>query len=185
MRSRMPEPRSGLAAKNRKRWYTTHPFEQYHPNMTPQNIPNLPRCGLMRRLAAILYDGMLLLALLFFVSGLHLAIVGRGEDASSTPDLIRSIFVVLSAFGFFAWFWLHGGQTLGMRAWRIRLQSRRGGGRITLWQALLRFLVAIVSWLAFGVGFFWSLFDKEKLTWHDRYSMSELVVIPREQAKKK
>ena len=150
--------------------------------MTEQNTENLPHCGLMRRLAAILYDGMLLLGLLFIVSALQLAISG-GEDASTAPDLIRSIFIVLSAFGFFAWFWLHGGQTLGMRAWRIRLQNR-GGGTITLWQALLRFLVAIVSWLAFGLGFIWSLFDKEKLTWHDRYSMSELVIIPKEQARK-
>ncbi len=149
--------------------------------MTEQKAP-LPHCGLLRRLAAILYDSLLLVALLFITSAIHLAISGAGEDASTAPDLIRSIFVVLSAFGFFAWFWLHGGQTLGMRAWRIRLQSR-GGGPITPWQALLRFLVAIVSWLAFGLGFLWSLFDKEKLTWHDRYSMSELVVIPKEQAR--
>ena len=154
-----------------------------HNAMPTMPEQNLPRCGLMRRLAAILYDGMLLLGLLFIASALHLAVSGGGEDASTTPDLIRTIFIVLASFGFFAWFWLHGGQTLGMRAWRIRLQNR-GGGPITLWQALLRYLVAIVSWLALGMGFIWSLFDKEKLTWHDRYSMSELVIIPKEQARK-
>lgn len=142
----------------------------------------LPHCGLLRRLAAILYDGLLLLALLFIASAIHLAISG-GEEARTGSDIIRSLFMVLIAFAFFAWFWLHGGQTLGMRAWRIRLQNR-GGGPITPWQALLRFLVAILSWLFLGLGFLWSLFDKEKLTWHDRYSMSELVVIPKEQARK-
>jgi uncharacterized RDD family membrane protein YckC len=143
---------------------------------------DLPHCGLLRRLAAILYDSLLLLALLFIVSAIHLALSGGGE-ASGRPELLRSILFLLVSFGFFAWFWLHGGQTLGMRAWRIRLQSR-GGGPITLWQALLRFLVAILSWLALGLGFLWSLWDREKLTWHDRYSMSELVVLPKEQARK-
>lgn len=142
----------------------------------------LPRCGLPRRLAAILYDTLLLIGLLFIVSALHLAVSG-GEEASTAPSLGRSILLVLSAFGFFAWFWLHGGQTLGMRAWRIRLQNRNSGP-ITLWQALLRFLVAIVSWLALGMGFIWSVFDKEKLTWHDRYSMTELMVVPKELARK-
>lgn len=143
---------------------------------------DLPHCSLLRRLAAIFYDSLLLLGLLFIASALQLAVSG-GEDASTTPDLIRSIFIVLISFSFFAWFWLHGGQTLGMRVWRIRLQNR-DGGPITPWQAMLRFLIAIVSWLTFGLGFLWSLFDKEKLTWHDRYSMTELVVIPKEQARK-
>lgn len=149
--------------------------------MTEQT-PELPHCGLARRLAAILYDSLLLLALLFIASALHLAISGNGE-ASSKPDIIRTLIMVLLSFAFFAWFWLHGGQTLGMRAWRIRLQNR-GGGPITLWQAMLRYLVAIASWLLFGLGFLWSLIDKEKLTWHDRFSMSELVVIPKKDARK-
>ncbi len=147
-----------------------------------QATNDYPHCPLMRRLAAILYDGLLLLAILFIASAIHLAISGGG-DASIAPDVVRSIFIFLIAFAFFAFFWLHGGQTLGMRAWRIRLQNR-GGGPITPWQVMLRFLVAIVSWLCFGLGFLWSLIDKEKLTWHDRYSMTELVVIPKDLAKK-
>jgi uncharacterized RDD family membrane protein YckC len=149
--------------------------------MSHQNT-SLPHCGLLRRLAAILYDSLLLIALLFIASALYMAITGS-EEAATGQDVVRSIFFVLIAFAFFAFFWLHGGQTLGMRAWRIRLQSF-DGGPITPWQAMLRFLVAIVSWLAFGLGFLWSLIDKEKMTWHDRYSMSVLVVIPKEQARK-
>ena len=148
--------------------------------MTEQTS-DLPHCGLLRRLAAIFYDTLLLAAVLLIVMGLHHQLSGGGE-ASTAPDLIRSILMVLVSFGFFTWFWMHGGQTLGMRAWRIRLQNR-SGGPITPWQALLRYLVAIVSWLAFGLGFLWSLVDKEKLTWHDRFSMSELVVLPKDQAR--
>lgn len=142
---------------------------------------SLPHCSLWRRLAAILYDTLLLLALLFVASAIHLAIAGG--EARTGSDIVRSLFIVMIAFAFFAFFWLHGGQTLGMRAWRIRLQNR-GGGPITPWQAMLRFLAAIVSWLALGLGFLWSLLDKEKLTWHDHFSITELVVLPKDLAKK-
>lgn len=148
--------------------------------MSDANTP-LPHCSLWRRLAAIFYDTCLLAAVLLLASLIALPVLG---DAPSTPLLLLfRLFLTVIAFAFFAWFWLHGGQTLGMRAWRIRLQNR-GGGPITPWQAMLRFLAAIVSWLALGLGFLWSLVDKEKLTWHDRFSMTELVVIPKDQARK-
>ena len=149
--------------------------------MTQQTQANLPHCSLPRRLGAIFYDSLLLGAVLLLASLFALPLLG---DAPSRPAiLLFRIYLVLSAFGFFAWFWTHGGQTLGMRVWRIRLQNL-DGGPITLWQALLRYLAAIASWLFFGLGFFWSLVDKEKLTWHDRFSMSELVIIPKDQARK-
>ena len=149
--------------------------------MTEQTTPNLPHCSLPRRLGATFYDSLLLVAVLLLASLIALPLLG--DNPSRPAILLFRIYLVLSAFGFFAWFWTHGGQTLGMRVWRIRIQHH-GGGPITLWQALLRFLVAIVSWLALGLGFIWSLFDKEKLTWHDHFSMSELVVIPKDQARK-
>ena len=145
-----------------------------------QATPPLPHCSLPRRLGAIFYDTLLVASVLLVASLIALPLLG--DHPSRPAMLLFRIFLVLNAFGFFAWFWTHGGQTLGMRVWRIRLQSR-GGGPISLWQALLRFLIAIVSWLPLGLGFFWSLFDREKLTWHDRYSMSELVVIPKGQAR--
>lgn len=147
--------------------------------MSQENTP-LPHCGLGRRMAAILYDSLLLLAVLFVASALWL--IPTGGEAKPGHDPLRTLYLLLVAFAFFAWFWTHGGQTLGMRAWRIRLQNR-GGGPVSLWQVMLRFIVAIGSWLVFGLGFLWSLIDKEKLTWHDRYSMTELVVLPKERKK--
>lgn len=143
--------------------------------MNHDNSP-LPRCGLARRLAAILYDGLLLGGVLFLASLLVLPLLG--DQPSVGALLIFRLYLLLIIFGFFAWFWSHGGQTLGMRAWRIRLQNRNPGP-LTLWQVMLRFIVATFSWLLFGLGFLWSLIDKENLTWHDRYSMSELVVVPK------
>lgn len=141
-----------------------------------QEYTELPHCGLLRRLAAILYDTILLAAVLFFASLVATPLLG--EAPSVTALLFFRLYLVLVSFAFFAWFWSHGGQTLGMRAWRIRLRNRMPG-QVSLWQLMLRFIVATSSWLFFGLGFLWSLFDKEKLTWHDRFSMTELVVLPK------
>jgi len=136
----------------------------------------LPRCGLLRRLAAIFYDTLLLLAVLFVAAGIPLLFTGGKPLAPGNPFM--TIYLFLVSFFFFGWFWLHGGQTLGMRAWRIRVQTR-DGNPITWWQAMLRFLVAFASWGCLGLGFLWSLWDKEKMTWHDRYTESVLVLLPR------
>jgi uncharacterized RDD family membrane protein YckC len=141
-----------------------------------QETSPLPHCGLLRRLAAILYDSMLLAAILFLASLLALPLLG--DHPSQAGLFFFRLYLLLILFAFFAWFWTHGGQTLGMRAWRIRLQNRNPGP-ITLWQVLLRFIIATFSWLLLGLGFLWSLIDREKLTWHDRYSMTELVVVPK------
>ncbi len=138
----------------------------------------LPRCSLLRRLAAILYDTILLAAILFFASLIATPLVG--DHPSVAVLLVFRLYLVLIMFAFFAWFWSHGGQTLGMRVWRIRLQNRMPGP-VSLWQLMLRFIIATSSWAVFGLGFLWSLFDKEQLTWHDRYSMTELVVTPKGQ----
>ena len=92
------------------------------------------------------------------------------------PLLSTILFFVL--FAFFAKFWTHSGQTLGMQVWGIRVQNADGSA-ISLWQALLRFIVSIGSWLCVGLGFIWSVFDKQKRTWHDMYSDSQLVRIPK------
>lgn len=134
------------------------------------------RPGLFRRLAAIVYDALLLFAVLFFATALAILVNGGHTIRPPNPLLTSYLFIV--SFFFFAGFWIHGGQTLGMRAWRIRVR-RYDGRPITWWQALLRFLTAIVSWLALGAGFWWILIDRKKLAWHDRYSETELVIVRR------
>ena len=141
-----------------------------------QSRTDLPNASLLRRLAAILYDGLLLIALLFIAAAVVLPLTGGEAVHSGNPLFTSYLFIV--AFVFYAWFWTHGGQTLGMRAWRLRV-VRYDGGPISLWQALLRYLVAYVSWVALGAGFWWSLVDREKLTWHDRYSQTKLIVLPK------
>jgi len=139
---------------------------------------SLPHCPLWRRLAAALYDALLLFGVLGVATFVALPLTGSLGDGHPHPFF--SIYLFMVSFFFFGWFWTHGGQTLGMKAWGIRVQNQ-DGGPITLWQAALRFIVAIASWGLLGLGFLWSLVDKEKLTWHDRYSMTVLVVLPKKQ----
>ncbi len=148
--------------------------------MTETTNQPLPRCGLVRRLMAILYDTLLLAAVLLFAAALATLVLP--EELSAQIKLAYQLYMLAVAFLFFAWFWSHGGQTLGMTAWRIRLQNSRPGP-LTATQLLLRFFMASVSWLPLGAGYWWSVFDKDKLTWHDRFSMTELVVLPKKDKK--
>ena len=93
-------------------------------------------------------------------------------------DPILGSLMLVSLFAFFAKFWTHNGQTLGMQVWGIRVQNQDGSA-IDLWQALLRFFIAIGSWLCGGLGYLWMLWDKQQRTWHDRYSDSVVVQLPK------
>ncbi|MCW2267946.1 RDD family protein [compost metagenome] len=156
------------------------------PLLQPQG--DFPAVGLGRRLAAMFYDFLLCTALLIVTAGIYkmiqMAIIGETRMRAMTDagaldgDPLLSTVLVFVLFGFFAKFWTHGGQTLGMQVWGIRVQNADGSA-ISLWQALLRFVVAIASWLCLGLGFIWSLFDKRQRSWHDIYSDTQLVRVPK------
>ena len=138
--------------------------------MSDSENPPKP-ASLFRRLAALLYDSLLLLAVWFIATAILLPL-NHGEAFKHNPYV--TTYLLFVSFFFYSWFWMHGGQTLGMRSWRLQLRNINPGP-ISLWQALLRFLVAIPSALLFGVGYLWMLVDKDKLTWHDRYSETRIV----------
>lgn len=120
---------------------------------------------------AMFYDLLLLLSVLLFATALALLLT-RGSLDYHNPFFRSYLFGV--CFAFYAWFWLHGGQTLGMRAWKLRVQ-RTDGRPITPWQALLRFLAAIPCWALLGLGYLWILVDRDGMAVHDRISESVIV----------
>lgn len=130
--------------------------------------------GLFRRLAAAFYDALLVAAIWMIIGGIFVSI--NHNESVSGPAFQSTLFIV--TFIFYTFFWYRGGQTLGMRAWKIKLVSKTGQP-IHLNQCLLRFMVALVSWGAFGIGWFWMLLDKEKCTWHDLISETQLIHIPK------
>lgn len=128
--------------------------------------------GFLRRLAAIAYDTLLLLAVLFLATALALPF-NLGNHFTS-QQWFFSLYLLIVSFVFFAWFWTHGGQTLGMRAWKIKLVSEQGL-TVSWQQASVRFVVALLAWLCLGLGFFWSWFDRRGYSWHDHASATQLV----------
>lgn len=133
----------------------------------------LAPASLLKRLAAMFYDSLMLGALWLFISLIAVAL-NDGEPVQG--PLFRSA-LFLASFLFFAIFWTWKGQTVGMVAWRLRIQTH-DGRLISGMQALLRFFCAGASLLCLGAGFWWMLFDKKQQTWHDRYSDSCMVQLP-------
>jgi uncharacterized RDD family membrane protein YckC len=144
----------------------------------PQPIAEpLEPAGLARRLVALGYDSLLVTALLFvFLVALFMARDARGGGPPDKPWIWVSA-VTISAL-FFCGFWTHGGQTSGMRAWRIRV-VRDDGGPVGWGSALLRFVAAWASALPLGLGYWWSLFDPRRRCWHDRLSRTAVVLEPK------
>lgn len=129
---------------------------------------------LLRRLGAICYDTLLLCAVLF-VAGLPLPLIPEPLRLAPSVRYATLLYLLGISFLFFGWFWTHGGQTLGMRAWRIRVVDDRGAG--LGWKlAWRRFAWSMLSWAALGLGFLWSLVDPLRQTWHDRLSGTHLVL---------
>ena len=127
----------------------------------------------LKRLLAIVYDLFLLFGVLF-LAGLPLPLIPEIFADNWLTKLLTQLYLLSIMFCFFGWFWTHGGQTLGMRAWRLQLVNLNGE-RISWLAALKRFAAAIVSFLPVGLGFFWMLVHPEKRTWHDLFSQTYIV----------
>ncbi len=133
---------------------------------------SLPTPGLFRRLASIFYDLLLLLALLAVATTLITLPFGMPEGAAL---VVYQLFLFeLIPLLFFTGFWWRGGQTLGMRAWRLKV-VRADGAPLTWTDALKRHLASLLSCLALGLGFVWILLDPQGLAWHDRLSGTRLI----------
>lgn len=125
-------------------------------------------------MAAVIYDSLLLLAVLFLAT--TVALPFNAGEAFSAGQVIYPLYLVAVSFVFYGWFWTHGGQTLGLRSWKMRLVDRHDNRAVDWRQALLRYLAAVLSWLCLGMGFVWILIDKKNLAWHDYLSGTRLIL---------
>jgi len=142
--------------------------------------------SLARRLTAMLYDALLVVALVAVVNAIALGVVVRvtaGEQQVLHAHLVQ-LLTALSIVLFFTVFWLNGGQTLGMQAWRIKLVDFHGGPPTT-GKALLRCLGALLSVACLGLGYLWCLIDHNSRYWHDYLSRTELILLPKQVKEKK
>lgn len=125
--------------------------------------------GLMlRRIAAFAYDCLLLIALFFIITAIATIAINDGE---SIQHWSYKLFLLAISYGFFDWFWRHGGQTLGMRAWRIRLTTI-DGNPIAWTHTLQRFLT---GFLLFGITLLFMFSNTQQQAAHDRLSKTKII----------
>ncbi|TCJ19528.1 RDD family protein [Parasulfuritortus cantonensis] len=128
--------------------------------------------SLARRFASLFYDALLLGAVLFLAG---LLVVGLLPDVSAgRARHLYQAWLFLVAGVYLTWFWCHGGQTLAMKTWRIRVVEV-GGMRLGFGRAWLRYGLAAVGLAAGGMGFLWAFFDRDRLFLHDRLADTRLV----------
>ncbi|MDH5369435.1 MAG: RDD family protein [Gammaproteobacteria bacterium] len=161
--------------------------------------------SLLKRLLAAFYDGILILATVFFAIALTLPFT-KGEIAADN-NIYMSLYLLVVVYIFYGWFWTHGGQTLGMRVWKQQLVSYDGTPvnwqqtfirvltglpawglfliGIILWMVpdkivLSGWVTSIPKWLFALTGFTWVLFDIRSNNWRDKLSGTHIILIEKE-----
>ena len=128
------------------------------------------------RIAAMIYESLLVLAVLLIASLPFLYVVGDAQ--SGWRHFAFQVYLLGLLFAYFAAFWCRSGQTLAMKTWRVRLNGP-DGGRVTLKLAAQRYLLAWIGLLPAGAGFWWALVDRDRQFLHDRLLGTRLVRVPR------
>lgn len=128
---------------------------------------------LFRRLAAMVYDAFLIAALLMAVAAPPVLLNGGPmRDGSPTGEIKNALFLLYLSgwvFLFYGWFWTHGGQTLGMSVWKIRIVGQHGGA-VSWRQASIRLLSACL-----GLANLACSFNRQRLGWHEKLSGTKTV----------
>jgi len=136
--------------------------------MTTKSSPESSKpASVFRRFAAFIYDCLLICALFFFVT----AVAVRLNDGEAIEHSLYKVALVPLAWIFFGWFWINGGQTLGMRAWRIKLVNDSGES-VSVGATLVRFCIGLVL---LPVVLLPAFFDKTGRGLHDRVARTRVI----------
>ena len=128
--------------------------------------------SLLRRLASMAYDALLVTALLLVATFPFVRLTGGAVSPVTSTAL--QLYLLLICAAYFLWFWRHGGQTLAMKTWHIRLVTSEGKAP-PLRHLLLRFCVALLGIAGAGVGLIWALWDRDHQFLHDRIARTRLI----------
>ena len=127
--------------------------------------------SVFRRLASMLYESLVLGAVVFIAALIFILL--RNPQAPGAMPFFQA-YLLLVMLGYCSWFWMHGGQTVAMRAWRFRVE-RADGRPLRFAQACLRFVLAWFSLISV-VGLLWAWFDRDQQFLHDRLARPRLVM---------
>jgi uncharacterized RDD family membrane protein YckC len=140
-----------------------------------------PSAGVLRRLGAMFYDLLLVIAVMMVVTAVLLPLTG-GEAITNERfgrwEYAYRFLLLAIVILFFGMFWTRRGQTLGMQAWRLRIQ-REDGGQLSWVDVFKRLGAATVSLCLAGIGYWWIWIDRDRLAWPDRWTRTRVVVLPK------
>ena len=144
--------------------------------------PTPALAGLLRRLIVMVYDGMLILAVLFI--GTIPWVLARPKPTDGTLNfeslgIVYQIYLLALVVAYFVVAWHRKQATLGMRAWRMQLRSL-DGSPLSTQQMLQRLVAAPLAWLPAAIGILWQYRDRDVLTWHDRLSSTRIVLVKKD-----
>ena len=146
--------------------------------------------GLTRRLAAMIYDSFLLFSIwiavgAFIISPIRFSIYGipEGNDNwSGFPFIIQILLtslILLTLAGYYFICWRKQGQSLGMKAWRLKLQ-KTNGELADPKQCIQRSIIAPFSLGFFGLGYLWCLISSSRGCLHDQVTQTEVILLPKD-----
>lgn len=143
------------------------------PAEQPGPAPGVQFAPHGERLAAYLIDSLIVTAILFvtiFVVLFALVLPGvRAGDgnAMALPMVVLMLVALVLGFGYYPFFWVRGGQTLGMKIFGLYVVRDSDGGPVGVGQAILRLVGYWIDALVFYLGFIWVLIDQRRRGWHD------------------
>ena len=132
--------------------------------------------GIPRRVGAFFYDLLLIMSLWMVTLWVWILI----NDGEAIYGSFVQLVLIMEFIAFYVYCWTRTGQTLGMRAWKIKIVNGEGKNP-NLKQSIIRLTAIPVSWAFFGLGFFWFYFSKTQQTWHDRFSNTFTVKLSEEE----
>ena len=131
--------------------------------------------GFLKRILALVYDSLLIGAIVLVLSLLLVFVNGGYPKSGSFVSFIQFFILVFAGPIFYSYFWLaNKGQTTGMQAWKIKLVSM-DETELNIKQIMLRCLISTISFVCFGLGYFWILYDKNNLSWSDILTKTKVI----------
>ena len=131
--------------------------------------------GFLKRILALVYDSLLIGAIVLVLSLLLVFVNGGYPESGSFVSFIQFFILVFAGPIFYSYFWLaNKGQTTGMQAWKIQLVTI-DETELNIKKTLLRCLISTISFACFGMGYLWILYDKDNLSWSDILTKTKVI----------
>lgn len=126
--------------------------------------------------ACLIYEALVVIALSLAVTAIF--VLSLGEATTGFKRYLLQLFLWLTVGVYFVWCWQKKGQTLAMQTWQLKLLNQKAQ-LLSLKAAVVRYVLATLSLMVFGLGFLWVIIDRDRLFLHDRLLKNKIIYAPR------